>query len=265
MISLAGWIGFIACQDRSEPSIEFEEKAVGKVVPSDNAYQLRQAGADIVFVSVREEAEWDEYHIPGAVWIPHSRLKERDEFSWKLLAELSESHDYVVTYCGAGHRSGFVAAQAQERELTNVFNLDGISFWKEHYPVAWGEKRPADMQPKMVHLDEANYYYTAGFDDVDFIDVREPESIAQAGGEIIKGSKVIPLSDLVKNLEQIDCGKDTVFICEGTFDGGECSAAPAAGKIVIDKLGCKAGHIKYLEEGFGAWKAAGHPVDVYGG
>ena len=97
----------------------------------------------------------------------------------------------------------------------------------------------------------------------DFIDVREPESIAMAGGKIIKGAKVIPLSELTKNLDKIDCKKDSVFICEGTFDGGECSASPAAGKIVIDKLGCKAGHIKYMVEGHGAWEAAGYPVEPY--
>jgi rhodanese-related sulfurtransferase len=259
------------CEEASEspaPSgaeLQFQEKAVGQVVPSDNAYALRQQGVDMVFVSVRERAEWDEYHIPGAIWIPHSKLKEKDEFSWKLLEDLSKTHDYVLTYCGAGHRSGFVADQARGRNLDNVFNLDGISFWKEHYPVKRGPARSPDREPKMVHLEEAYYYYTSGFDDVDFIDVREPESIAQAGGEIIKGSKVIPLSELTKHLDQIDCKKDTVFLCEGTFDGGECSAGPAAGKIVIDKVGCKAGHIKYLLEGFGAWKAAGYPVEPYPG
>jgi rhodanese-related sulfurtransferase len=243
--------------------LQFAEKAVGKVVPSSNAYKLRQEGEDIVFVSVREMAEWDEYHIPGAISIPHSRLKEQDDFSWKLLEELAKTHKYVLTYCGAGHRSGFVAAQAQERKLTNVFNLDGISFWKEKFPVTWGEPRPPDKEPKVIHLEEARYYFTAGFKDVDFIDVREPESIAMAGGKIIKGAKVIPLSELTKNLDKIDCKKDSVFICEGTFDGGECSASPAAGKIVIDKLGCKAGHIKYMLEGHGAWEAAGYPVEPY--
>jgi rhodanese-related sulfurtransferase len=243
--------------------LQFAEKAVGKVVPSDNAYQLRQEGEDIVFVSVREMAEWDEYHIPGAISIPHSRLKENDEFSWKLLEDLSKTHKYVLTYCGAGHRSGFVAKEAQERKLTNVFNLDGISFWKEKYLVTMGEPRPPDKEPKVIHLKEAHYYYTAGFKDVDFIDVREPESIAMAGGNIIKGAKVIPLSELTKNLDKIDCKKDSVFICEGTFDGGECSASPAAGKIAIDKLGCKAGHMKYLLEGHGAWEAAGYPVEPY--
>jgi rhodanese-related sulfurtransferase len=247
----------------AEIELQFEEKAVGQVVPSSNAYELRQQGADIVFVSVREPAEWDEYHIPGAISIPHSKLKEQDEFSWKLLEELSKTHDYVLTYCGAGHRSGFVANEARDRKLNNVYNLDGISFWKKSFPVTLGEKRPADKEPKMIHVKEAFFYYSAGFDDVDFIDVREPESIALRGGNIIKGSKVIPLSELLKHLDEIDCSKDTVFICEGNEDGGECTAGPAAGKIVIDKRGCKAGHIKYLQEGYGGWEKAGHPVEPY--
>lgn len=250
-------------QVNQQQQLQFVEKAVGSVVPSDNAHTLRQQGEDIVFVSVREQAEWDEYHIPGAVWIPHSRLKENDEYSWNLLNELAQTHDYVLTYCGAGHRSGFVANQARSKGMENVFNLDGISFWKEKFPVKWGEKRPPDKEPKVIHLEESYYYFTEGFDDVDFIDVREPESIAMAGGNIIKGAKVIPLSELTKNLDQINCSKDSVFICEGTFDGGECSASPAAGKIVIDKLGCKAGHIKYMLEGHGAWEAAGYPVEAY--
>ncbi len=250
-------------QEQNLSELQFVEKAVGKVVPSDNAYSLHQKGGDIVFVSVREMAEWDEYHIPGAISIPHSLLKDGDEFSWKLLENLSQTHDHVLVYCGAGHRSGFLASEARSRGLDNVFNLDGISFWKEKYPVSHGEKRAPDKEPKLIHLDEAYYYFESGYDDVDFIDVREPESIAMAGGKIVKGSKVIPLSDLIKNLDEIDCKKDTVLFCEGTFDGGECSASPAAGKIIIDRLGCKAGHIKYMIEGFGAWEAAGYPVESY--
>ena len=96
-------------------------------------------------------------------------------------------------------------------------------------------------------------------EDIAFVSVCEPESIALSGGNVIRGSKVIPLSDFVKNLDQIDCAKNTILVCEGTFDGGECSVSPAAGTIIIDRLGCKAGHIKYLLESFGAWQAAGCP------
>ncbi len=102
------WLGGCDHEAERKPSeLQFVEKAVGKVVPSEVAYKLRQQGEDLVFVEVRERAEWDEYHIPGAIWIPHSRLKEKDEYSWKLLEELANTHKYVLTYCGAGHRSGF--------------------------------------------------------------------------------------------------------------------------------------------------------------
>jgi len=143
------FLGTNTFSETSDPAdIQFEEKAVGKVVPSSKAYLLKQEGADIVFISVREKAEWDEYHIPGAIWIPYSKLKENDEFSWKLIEELSSTHDYVLIYCVAGYRSGFVAKEAREKGFKNVYSLDGISFWKQKYPVKKGMKHPPDKEQK---------------------------------------------------------------------------------------------------------------------
>ena len=45
---------------------------------------------------------------------------------------------------------------------------------------------------------------------------------------------------------------------EGVSLGGK-----AAGKIVIDNLGCKAGHIKYMLEMHDAREIAGYPVETY--
>lgn len=241
-------------------TLEFKEQGnVGQVVPSEVAYNMRQQGADLVLVDVREKEEWDGEHIPGAIWIPHSKLKEGDAEAWSLLETLSKTHQNVLTYCGAGHRSGFIAKEAQGKGLGNVFNLDGFSFWKQKYPIIKGESTP-DKEAKMIHLDEAYYYYTT-FDDVQFVDVREIESIELTGGNKIKGASWIPLSELSKRLDEINCKKDVVFICEGTFDGGECSASPAAAKIAIERGGCPAGKMKYLLEGHGAWEAAGYPVE----
>lgn len=235
-----------------------EQGNVGKVVPSEIAYQMKQQGEDIVLVDVREKEEWDAEHIPGAIWIPHSKLKENDKEAWNQLESLSKTHENVFTYCGAGHRSGFIASKAQEKGFNNVFNLDGFSFWKLKFPIIKGESDP-DKEAKVIHLDEAYYYYIS-FTDVDFVDVREIESIEATGGNIIKGAKWIPLSELGRRLDEINCEYDTVFVCEGTFDGGECSASPAAAKIAIERKGCKAGRMKYLLEGHGAWEAAGYPV-----
>ena len=260
VIIAAGCVGGLQKQQTEKVELAFKQQGnVGQVVPSEVAYAMRQQGEDIVLVDVREREEWDAEHIPGAVWIPHSKLKENNTVAWQMLSELSQTHKYVFTYCGAGHRSGFVASLAQKQGLNNTYNLDGFSFWKMKYPIIKGETSP-DKEAKMIHLDEAYYYYTS-FTDVDFVDVREIESIELTGGNIIKGAKWIPLSELSKRLDEINCGHDTVFICEGTWDGGECSASPAAGKMAIERNGCKAGRMKYLLEGHGAWEAAGYPVE----
>lgn len=240
-------------------SLQFIDKQVGKVATSDSVYQARQEGQDIILVDVREKEEWDAEHIPGAVWIPHSQLKENDQEAWSQLEMLAKTHKYVLTYCGAGHRSGFVASEAQEKQLANVYNLDGFSFWKQRYPITKGQVTP-DKEPKMVHLDEA-YYYFQNFDDVVFVDVREKESIERTGGKIIRGAKWVPLSEMAKHLDEFDIQKDHVFICEGTFEGGECSASPAAAKMLIERKEAKAGKMKYLLEGHGAWEAKGYPVE----
>ncbi|MBI3027721.1 rhodanese-like domain-containing protein [Candidatus Woesearchaeota archaeon] len=262
IIAIVALSGCISEKSTQKAELSFKEQGnVGKVVPSEIAYQMRQQGDDIVLVDVREKEEWDAEHIPGAIWIPHSKLKENDKEAWNLLETLSKTHKNVFTYCGAGHRSGFIATKAQEKGFSNVFNLDGFSFWKLKFPIIKGKSDP-DKEAKPIHLDEANYYYT-NFDDVDFVDVREPESIELTGGKKIKGAKWIPLSELTKHLDEINCDHDTVFICEGTWDGGECSASPAAAKIAIERKGCKAGRMKYLLEGHGAWEAAGYPVETY--
>ena len=250
-------------QATGEVELAFKQQGnVGQVVPSEIAYAMRQQGQDVVLVDVREKEEWDGEHIPGAVWIPHSKLKENDTEAWGMLENLAKTHQNVFTYCGAGHRSGFIASKAQEKGLGNVFNLDGFSFWKMKYPIIKGKSNP-DKEAKIIHLDEAYYYYTS-FNDVDFVDVREIESIELTGGNVIKGAKWIPLSELAKRLDEINCDHDTVFVCEGTWDGGECSASPAAAKIAIERKGCKAGRMKYLLEGHGAWEAAGYPVEKAG-
>jgi len=250
-------------QNQLKPSqkteLSFKDVAVGKVVPSEIAYQMRQEGQDIILIDVREKEEWDAEHIPGAVWIPHSKLKENDAEAWGQLETLAKTHQNIFTYCGAGHRSGFVAELAQQRGLNNTFNLDGFSFWKLKFPIIKSEVIPG-KEAKVIHLDEA-YYYFQTFKDVDFVDVREIESIERTSGNIIKGAKWIPLSELAKRLDEVNCDHDNVFICEGTWEGGECSASPAAARIAIERKGCPAGRMKYLLEGHGAWEAAGYPIE----
>lgn len=60
-----------------------------------------------VLVDVREQAEWDEGHLEGAVLVPLSQLKERAESTdyAAQLAELVKKDRIVYCHCRAGRRA----------------------------------------------------------------------------------------------------------------------------------------------------------------
>ncbi len=80
-----------------------------------------------VFVDVREPDEWEEGHIPGAVYTGRGRLEQRIE---GLVPD--KSHPLVV-YCSAGSRSAFATKTLEELGYVNVSNLaGGFVDWKRN-------------------------------------------------------------------------------------------------------------------------------------
>ena len=80
-----------------------------------------------LFVDVREADEWEEGHIPGAVYTGRGRLEQRIE---GLVPDKSRS---LVVYCSAGSRSAFAAKALGELGYENVVNLaGGFSDWKRN-------------------------------------------------------------------------------------------------------------------------------------
>ncbi len=84
-----------------------------------------------VVVDVREQDEWDEGHIPGAVHVPRGHLESRIE---RLAPDLSRP---VVVYCSAGNRSVFAAKTLAELGYGEVVSLaGGFTDWKRNgFPV----------------------------------------------------------------------------------------------------------------------------------
>ncbi|HLO35807.1 MAG TPA: molybdopterin-synthase adenylyltransferase MoeB, partial [Candidatus Deferrimicrobium sp.] len=80
---------------------------------------------DAVLVDVREESEWEQGYIPGAVHISKGYVEQAIE------AEVPDRDRQVVLYCAGGVRSLF-AAQALERlGYTNVASMGGgFQAWK---------------------------------------------------------------------------------------------------------------------------------------
>jgi rhodanese-related sulfurtransferase len=81
-------------------------------------------GQKAVIVDVREDSEWNEQHIPGAIHIPLGQLSER-------LSELKQYKDSpVITQCKTGGRSAKALDVLKSAGFSKVYNMDGgIMAW----------------------------------------------------------------------------------------------------------------------------------------
>jgi rhodanese-related sulfurtransferase len=77
------------------------------------------AGEKFVLVDVREDNEWAQGHVPGAVHLGKGII-ERD-----IEARVPDTGAKVVLYCGGGFRSALVADNLQKMGYTNVESMDG--------------------------------------------------------------------------------------------------------------------------------------------
>jgi molybdopterin/thiamine biosynthesis adenylyltransferase/rhodanese-related sulfurtransferase len=99
-------------------------------VDATHARELIDSGEPVV-VDVREQDEWDEGHIPGAVHIPRGYLESRIE------RVAPDSSRPVLVYCSAGNRSAFAARTLNELGYEDVVSLSGgFTDWKRNgFPV----------------------------------------------------------------------------------------------------------------------------------
>ncbi|HSF62538.1 MAG TPA: molybdopterin-synthase adenylyltransferase MoeB [Gaiellaceae bacterium] len=91
------------------------------------AQERLESSDGTLFVDVREPDEWEEGHIPGAIYTGRGRLEQRIE---GLVPDKSRA---LVVYCSAGSRSAFAAKVLEELGYVNVVNLaGGFTDWKRN-------------------------------------------------------------------------------------------------------------------------------------
>src|SRR3954454_3176622 len=84
-------------------------------------------GRGPVIVDVREQHEFEEAHLPGAVHVPRGHLESRIE------GAAPDKSQRVITYCASGNRSA-LAANTMLKELgyESVESMTGgITLWKD--------------------------------------------------------------------------------------------------------------------------------------
>jgi adenylyltransferase/sulfurtransferase len=99
-------------------------------IDATQARERIESGEPVV-VDVREQDEWDEGHIPGAVHVPRGHLESRIE---RLAPDAARP---VVIYCSAGNRSAFAAKTLMDLGYEDVVSLaGGFTDWKRNgFPV----------------------------------------------------------------------------------------------------------------------------------
>src|SRR5947208_8806240 len=96
-----------------------EAKAQIDEVDAERAHKLHEAPETPLFLDVREQAEWDEGHIPRAKHVPRGWLESRIEQTEPDRARP------IVVYCAAGNRSAFAARTLEELGYQDVASLAG--------------------------------------------------------------------------------------------------------------------------------------------
>ena len=100
--------------------------------PADSAYQqISQERAkemmdtqQVIVLDVREQAEYDSGHIPGAVLLPVGSIDE--DTATEVIPEKDST---VLVYCRSGNRSKTASSALAELGYTNIYEFGGISTW----------------------------------------------------------------------------------------------------------------------------------------
>ena len=79
---------------------------------------------DLKIVDVRDQSEWEEGHIKGAIHIPYYFLEQR-------LQELANTQSLALI-CASGQRSSIACSLLQKHGFTQLFNVvGGMEAWDE--------------------------------------------------------------------------------------------------------------------------------------
>ena len=103
--------------------IEKGEKAMYQQITAEEAKKIMDSGEEHIILDTREQDEFDEGHIPGAILIPYTEIENKAE---KMLPDKDAQ---ILVYCRSGRRSKIAAESLAKLGYTNVKEFGGIIDW----------------------------------------------------------------------------------------------------------------------------------------
>ena len=118
-------IGIIGGADGPTSIIVSEkgEKAMYEQITAEEAKKIMDSGEEHIILDTREQDEFDEGHIPGAILIPYTEIENEAE------AMLPDKDKLILVYCRSGRRSKIAAENLAKLGYTNVKEFGGIIDW----------------------------------------------------------------------------------------------------------------------------------------
>ena len=99
------------------------EKAMYEQITAEEAKKIMDSGEEHIILDTREQDEFDEGHIPGAILIPYTEIENKAE------EMLHDKDKLILVYCRSGRRSKIAAESLSKLGYTNIKEFGGIIDW----------------------------------------------------------------------------------------------------------------------------------------
>ena len=118
-------IGIIGGADGPTSIIVAEkgEKTMYEQITPQEAKRIMDSGEEHIILDTREQDEFDQGHIPGAILIPYTEIENKAE------EMLPDKDKLILVYCRSGRRSKIAAESLAKLGYTNVKEFGGIIDW----------------------------------------------------------------------------------------------------------------------------------------
>lgn len=93
-------------------------------ISQEEAKRIMDSGEEYVLLDVREQSEYDEGHIPGAILIPYTEIEEKAE------SMIPDKNAQILVYCRSGRRSKIASEALLKLGYTDIKEFGGIIDWK---------------------------------------------------------------------------------------------------------------------------------------
>ena len=102
---------------------ENSQEVIYMNITAEEAKGIMDTQEGYIILDVREQEEYDEKHIPGAIVIPYTQVPTRAE------EVLTDKNQLILVYCRSGRRSKIAADALVELGYTNIKEFGGILDW----------------------------------------------------------------------------------------------------------------------------------------